>query len=60
MKLIFLRKDTIKLIFCIIFWISIISSIGAPFITFENNTIKYVEARSIAPFFFLLTALIFF
>ena len=60
MKLIFLRKDTIKLIFCIIFWISIISSIGAPFVTFENNTIKHVDVRSIAPFFFLLTALIFF
>jgi hypothetical protein len=42
------------------FWISIILSIGAPFIVFENHPIKLINVRSLAPFFFLLIALIFF
>jgi hypothetical protein len=60
MKLTFFNKDNFKFIFFLIFWISIISSIGAPFISFENDTPKYNQVRSLAPFFFLLITLFFF
>lgn len=60
MKQAFFNKDNFKFIFFLIFWISIISSIGAPFISFENDTSKYNQVRSFAPFFFFLIALFFF
>ena len=60
MKLTFFNKNNFKFIFFLIFWISIISSIGVPFVSFENDTPKYNLVRSLAPFFFLLITLFFF
>jgi hypothetical protein len=60
MRLTFFNKNNFKFIFFLIFWISIISSIGVPFVSFENDTPKYNLVRSLAPFFFLLITLFFF